>query len=97
MAVEKDWQERGACRGIDVDLFFPVVEHEAVEAKAICSMCPVQSRCLEFSIAAGERFGIWGGLTTQERKDLMSARLAVGSLAAGPSVERAPERAPVPG
>ena len=93
MAVENDWQERGACRGIDVGLFFPVVEHEAVEAKAICSMCPVRVRCLEFAIVAGERFGIWGGLTTQERKDLISDRLAVGS----PVPERSTERTPVPG
>jgi WhiB family redox-sensing transcriptional regulator len=90
MPHENEWQERGACRGIDVALFFPVVEHEACEAKAICSMCPVRMRCLEFALAEGERFGIWGGYTTLERKELLAERRAVELLVAEPTTERAP-------
>jgi WhiB family redox-sensing transcriptional regulator len=92
MPDENDWQERGACRGIDVGLFFPVVEHEAHEAKAVCSMCPVRARCLEFALEEGERFGIWGGYTTLERKELLGERRAVALIVAGST----PERAPVP-
>ena len=92
MPDENDWQERGACRGIDVTLFFPVVEHEAYEAKAVCSMCPVRVRCLEFALSEGERFGIWGGYTTLERKELLAERRAVELLMSEPA-----ERTPVPG
>jgi WhiB family redox-sensing transcriptional regulator len=93
MSGENDWQERGACRGIDVELFFPVVEHEAYEAKGVCSMCPVRARCLEFALAEGERFGIWGGYTTLERKELLAERRAVQLLV----TETTGERTPVPG
>ncbi|MFC8723701.1 WhiB family transcriptional regulator [Streptomyces bacillaris] len=39
-------------------------------AKTICSTCPVQPECLQYALAAGERDGIWGGLTTAERNAL---------------------------
>ena len=91
MPDENDWQERGACRGIDVGLFFPVVEHEAHEAKAVCSMCPVRGSCLEYALENSERFGIWGGFTTLERKELLAERRAMQLL-----VMEAPERDPVP-
>jgi WhiB family redox-sensing transcriptional regulator len=57
-----------------VEIFFPPAEQEADEAKAICAMCAVRQPCLEFAIAAGERFGIWGGLTTLERRSLAAKR-----------------------
>ena len=72
--VSDDWQDRGACRLFPVEIFFPPAEQEADEAKAICARCEVRQPCLEFAIAAGERFGIWGGLTTQERRALVAAR-----------------------
>ena len=37
-------------------------------AKSICAACPVRQRCLEYAIAADERYGIWGGLTKDERR-----------------------------
>jgi WhiB family redox-sensing transcriptional regulator len=37
-------------------------------------MCEVRQLCLEFAITEGERFGIWGGLTTQERRSLAAKR-----------------------
>ena len=39
-------------------------------AKSICAACPVRQRCLEYAIAADERYGIWGGLTKDERRML---------------------------
>jgi WhiB family redox-sensing transcriptional regulator len=37
----------------------------------MCSTCPVRSECLEYAIAAEERWGVWGGLTAPERERLM--------------------------
>lgn len=74
MSPDQEWQELGACRGIPSETFFPPVEHEAYEAKAICAHCTVRDRCLEFALEEGERFGIWGGLTTQERRMLLGRR-----------------------
>ena len=74
VASNEEWQDQAACRQIPVELFFPPAEQEADEAKALCAICEVRQPCLEFAIAAGERFGVWGGLTPQERRSLVAKR-----------------------
>ncbi|GII66454.1 transcriptional regulator WhiB [Sphaerisporangium krabiense] len=69
---EASWASRGACRGADPELFFPEApfpEQEA-RAKAVCAACPVILECRAYAVRAGERDGIWGGLTTDERRRL---------------------------
>lgn len=70
MASNQEWQDRAACREVAVEMFFPPAEQESEMAKAVCSNCSVRQPCLEFAIAEGERFGIWGGLTSQERRSV---------------------------
>jgi WhiB family redox-sensing transcriptional regulator len=41
------WRNRAACKGVDPDIFYPVSDEEAEEAKAICALCPVREACLE--------------------------------------------------
>ena len=62
-----------ACRN-NPDLFFPEDWDVGSErrnvislAKSYCEVCPIRSQCLEYAITAKEEFGIWGGLTPQER------------------------------
>ena len=43
------------------DLFFPTRGEPADDAKAVCAQCPVCQQCVEFALANGEKFGIWGG------------------------------------
>ena len=74
MSSPETWREQAACRHVPVEIFFPAVEHEAEEAKAVCNSCLVQAPCLEFSFEANERFGVWGGLTSQERRTLAARR-----------------------
>ena len=70
------WRKRAACTGIDSDSFYPASEDEAdaVEAKAVCADCPVQSACLEHALASREREGIWGGTTERERRRIHRQR-----------------------
>lgn len=70
------WRKRAACRGIDVEVFYPPTEEEsdAVEAKAICEMCPVRQACLEHALAHREREGVWGGTTERERRRIVRQR-----------------------
>lgn len=68
------WRTRAACQGIDADVFFPVTEEDADEAKAICGVCPVREACLEFALAAREREGVWGGCTERERRRIVRQR-----------------------
>ena len=68
------WRAQARCKGIDPDVFYPIVEEEADEAKAICAECPVRLSCLEFALAARERDGIWGGATEKERRRIIRQR-----------------------
>lgn len=64
------WQERSACYGIDPNVFFPVSEEEAGPALAFCNSCGIRVECLAWALKNGERYGVWGGLTEQQRRRL---------------------------
>ncbi|HWG75033.1 MAG TPA: WhiB family transcriptional regulator [Acidimicrobiales bacterium] len=68
------WRQRAACRGVDPDIFFPVSDEEAEEAKAICAGCSVREACLEYALANREYDGVWGGATERERRRLIRQR-----------------------
>lgn len=75
------WQDHGACRDTDPAIFFhPQNERGArrarreVAAKRVCAPCPVRLECADYAIRAREPFGVWGGLTEEER-ELVYARL----------------------
>lgn len=38
-----------------------------VLAKQLCAVCPVIDDCRHYALEQREKFGIWGGLTPQER------------------------------
>ena len=64
------WQDRAACFGVDPDLFFPITEEEAGPALTYCRVCPIREECLAWALKNGERYGVWGGLTEQQRRRL---------------------------
>jgi WhiB family transcriptional regulator, redox-sensing transcriptional regulator len=76
------WQQRGLCREGDSSIFFPPThfehkpEREAREAKAkaICARCPVRSECLEWALETREPFGVWGGYSELERKQILAGK-----------------------
>lgn len=68
--IRYDWQESALCRGEDPDLFFPERGSPGDSAKRVCVNCSVRLDCLEYALANGERYGIWGGLTERERTRL---------------------------
>jgi WhiB family redox-sensing transcriptional regulator len=78
-----DWQLRGACRGLDADLFFhpegergPRRAGREAAAKAVCAGCPVLLRCREAALLSREPYGVWGGLSEHEREDAWTAHAA---------------------
>jgi WhiB family redox-sensing transcriptional regulator len=78
------WQERANCLGVDPDLFFPERGASTREAKSVCRGCEVRLECLEYALAQGEKFGIWGGLSERERRRVRRQRaLERRRLAAG--------------
>jgi WhiB family transcriptional regulator, redox-sensing transcriptional regulator len=79
-----DWQTQSLCRGNHAHLFFPPSTFERKEererrelrAKAICRVCPVIEACREHSLTIREQFGIWGGLTELERREVIISVMA---------------------
>lgn len=68
------WRQKAACRGVDPDIFYPVSDEEAEDAKAICRSCQVQELCLEWALSSREKEGVWGGATERERRRIIRRR-----------------------
>jgi WhiB family redox-sensing transcriptional regulator len=68
------WRLKGACRGLDPAIFYPVSEEDAEEAKAVCANCPVREPCLEWALGTREHDGVWGGATERERRRMIRQR-----------------------
>jgi WhiB family redox-sensing transcriptional regulator len=66
----EDWQHRALCAQTDPEAFFPEKGGSTRDAKHLCFGCPVKDECLEYALAHDERFGIWGGLSERERRNL---------------------------
>lgn len=71
------WRETAACRNEDPELFFPLPNDRYSEQKAIkiCKTCPVKADCLQAALAEQGQFGIWGGMTAEERRSLLRQRM----------------------
>ena len=73
MIETPDWMTDALCRGKNSNVWFPPFEtaspelHYAV-ARIVCHVCPVWDDCL--SMGLKETYGMWGGLTPQERTPL---------------------------
>ena len=74
------WQLQALCRGMDTAAFFhPDAERGSskqrrdAKAKAICACCPVVEQCRSHALQVHEPYGVWGGLTADERARLLSA------------------------
>ena len=78
VADEWEWQFDGACRGMDPEMFFhpdgergPRRRNRENAAKAVCSSCPVLQLCRDHALAIQEPYGIWGGLSEDDRAVLL--------------------------
>ena len=69
------WQDHGACRGADPDVFFPTKNRTAHAAKRICAVCEVRAECLAYALD-NEPLGVWGGMSPRERRTLRKQRRA---------------------
>lgn len=46
-------------------------------ARKICAECPVRTPCLEYALEHAIQYGIWGGLSTKQRRKIRHARNAI--------------------
>lgn len=74
-AQTPNWQALGACRIEDSEMFFPIgdsihAKMQTEEAKAVCRRCPMVERCLAWALETRQDFGVWGGLSEDDRRRL---------------------------
>lgn len=65
--MSSHWTTRAACTDVALDVFFPS-DGDYEPARAICGRCPVTRQCLKFAQEQHIGFGMFGGLTVDERK-----------------------------
>ena len=68
------WRRQGNCLGVNADLFFPERGEPTAPAKKVCFGCVVREDCLEYALEAGEKWGVWGGLSERERRRIRQQR-----------------------
>ena len=69
---EINWEEAN-CKGAPTNLFYMVEENRKHSTwidigilRRICGGCPIRKKCLAYALEH-EIYGVWGGMTTQER------------------------------
>jgi len=66
-----NWRDEALCRQVDGNLWFPEKGASNKPAKRICNTpCPSRIECLDYALTTGQGFGVWGGLSAAERKDM---------------------------
>lgn len=66
----QQWRDQAACKGQDLDLFFPGPKdsNALARARVLCARCPVIDECRQEAERMPERsYGVWAGLTHAQR------------------------------
>jgi WhiB family redox-sensing transcriptional regulator len=76
-----DWQQHARCRGMDSSVFFSPPGERGAEkrarekkARAVCVRCPVIEACAWTALRGPEPYGVWGGLSEEDRDRLRRSR-----------------------
>ena len=77
-----EWLRDALCRGVHAHIWYPPLEspnphNYYTVGKRVCVRCPVWKECLSEATKNNETWGMWGGLTPQERKG--TARVPCGT------------------
>ena len=75
--VADDFAGTPACAELDPELFFPEIGQDAKarKAKAVCAGCEIREACRDYAVRRGEVFGVWGGTSPMERRQMRRAQL----------------------
>jgi len=72
LAEDLDWQDEALCKESDPEAFFPEKGGSTKQAKAVCKRCPITEKCLQYALDNDERYGIWGGKSERERRQILN-------------------------
>lgn len=68
------WQQQAICPQTDAESFFPEKGGSTREAKAVCASCPVIAECLAYALDHDIRFGVWGGMSENQRRQIRNGK-----------------------
>lgn len=68
--AKPEWMADSACLDHQPDLWYSDTNNGLDAAKEICRSCPALAACLLWAIETDERWGVFGGHTYNERKNL---------------------------
>lgn len=80
VASSSDWRNSAACSALPITNFFTDGRRVSRMVREMCASCPVRQDCLEYVMTNEEgsdrknRFGFYGGLTSEERFKLAQER-----------------------
>lgn len=72
-----DWTLSAKCRGLQDDLFPDGAGQK--RARAVCMGCRVRCECLAEALDNRIEWGVWGGMTERERRQLLRQHTDVSS------------------
>ncbi|TXH18582.1 MAG: WhiB family transcriptional regulator [Mycobacterium sp.] len=65
------WQDYAVCNQSDPEAFFPEKGGSTKQAKSVCRRCSVTEECLQYALKYRETYGIWGGKSEQQRREIL--------------------------
>jgi WhiB family transcriptional regulator, redox-sensing transcriptional regulator len=79
LALAEAIRENGStpCMESDPEIFYSGTEEMPrawQDAVKMCKTCPVRAECAAYAVEAEEIFGVWGGLTANQRKQIRRGR-----------------------
>ncbi len=78
--ARSEWVSKARCRSTDPDALF-VGGAAQKKAAVICRHCPVIAECRADALDNREEFGVWGGMTERQRRELLKQHPDVVSWA----------------
>jgi WhiB family redox-sensing transcriptional regulator len=65
-----EWHKDALCREFPGLNFFPERGERVDTLKAVCGRCAVRDECLSVALEHNDPFGIWGGTSGRERRNM---------------------------
>lgn len=64
------WMQGASCASANPEEWFPEKGVSSADAKKVCAKCDVVAECLAYALEHDEQYGVWGGMTRSERRQL---------------------------
>ena len=64
------WMADALCTETDPDAFFPAQGDSLAPARRVCAACDVSVQCLEYALRLNIVEGVFGGLSSDQRRRL---------------------------